>query len=496
MQGKLSDRDKVAHLLRRFGFGASNWEMEKYAPLGPGKTLDALLKVDLENDHGVHPLRFAFREKEDADPGAYRFRNFWTYQMLVTQTPLREKMALFWHSHFAVSDNKVENGLAMLDYLHALRKDPLGKFEDILVRMCQCPAVLYNLDVRLITKARPNENFAREVMELYTVGIGNYTEQDIKEIAKAFTGWLTMNTYWEMKGNNEKKLRFMMENQTPFTFFAYAPGVHLEGQKTVLGKAVDDGYDVLKLLATHSKTAEFLCGKLWRFFVSDKPDPAGVKRLAAKFRSSGGSISATLREMASLPQFWAPEVVGGLVKNPVDYAVGMCRAMNTGPEILARTKMSQPFHKPMESEAADPISNVTWNMEQMGLDLFYPETVAGWEPGPSWINTNNLNARRKFEGLFTWVKTKVDGKDKWVPGPTMAYVVDQITIAQPATPLELAKAICNVFDYRLSDFQLTTLVPLVEKRGGVKALEKKDAAVYLVESVLRIVRNAPEAHLC
>ena len=200
--------------------------------------------------------------------------------------------------------------------------------------------------------------------------------------------------------------------------------------------------------------------------------------------------------MAALPQFWSSGVVGGLIKNPVDYAVGMCRAMQAGPEILARVKQGEPYDKPMESEVADPIANVTWNMEQMGMDLLYPETVAGWEPGPTWITTNNLNARRKFEGLFTWVKTKVDGKDKWVPGPTTAYVIDRIVKSTPTTNLELAKSIYNVFDYRLTEAQMDTLLPLIEKRGGTKALDKQASAVYLVESVLRIVRNAPEAHLC
>ena len=185
----MTKEERIAHLLRRFGFGASFAEMEFYSPLGEDGTIERLIEYEkVPEGFDVSPARFAQENQQGVEllrmPAVV---GWWTLRMLSTQRPLQEKLTLFWHDHFAVSASKVNQPLMMLDYLNTLRAGASGKFRSLLLSVSRDPAMIRWLDNETNVKGKPNENFAREIMELFTLGIGNYTEADVQEAARAFT---------------------------------------------------------------------------------------------------------------------------------------------------------------------------------------------------------------------------------------------------------------------------------------------------------------------
>ena len=271
MSLNLTDRQKVGHLLRRFGFGASLPEMEVYGKMKPDQVMEKLLDFGDESDLS-EPMRWAFIKNNDPQPNTYRFRMHWILQMMRTETPLREKLALFWHDHFAVVDEDVAHGLAISDYMQKVRSNPAGDFREILKKMSVSTAVMRQLNVEMYTKAKPNENFARELLELYTLGEGNhYTEKDIVEVARAMTGWAYLDVYWRLGETNDERLRAMVRHDTPGIFYFYAPDAHINGDKDVLGEKVDTFDDVLDLLVAHPGTAQYISTKLWEWFRLSEP---------------------------------------------------------------------------------------------------------------------------------------------------------------------------------------------------------------------------------
>ncbi|MES1227505.1 MAG: DUF1800 family protein, partial [Armatimonadota bacterium] len=191
-----TERDKIAHLLRRFGLGASEAEMEFYSKGGLKGAIDKLLNFEQVEEPFVYDIQNMFLEIPNKKTAVKvkqlkpRGTQVWWYtRLLTTQRPLEQKMTVFWHNHFATSAQKVDNGEAMYTHIETLRANAFGRFEDLLLAVSRDPAMLYWLDNGDNLRGKPNENFAREVMELFTLGIGNYTEKDVQEAARAFTGW-------------------------------------------------------------------------------------------------------------------------------------------------------------------------------------------------------------------------------------------------------------------------------------------------------------------
>src|SRR5450432_4935955 len=226
-------------------------------------------------------------------------RGWWVEEMLATPSPLTERMTLFWHNHFVSSQQKVKLAELMYRQNVTLRANALGNFGVLLHAIGRDPAMVIYLDSAQNRKGTPNENFAREVMELFTLGEGNYTEQDVKEAARAFTGWSLDRTSGQ---------------------FVFRRFIHDDGVKTVLGRTGNlDGDQVLDILLAQPATAEFVTSKLWREFVSPDPDPREVRRIAQLFRSSNYDIKVALRALLTCDAFWAPENRGTLVKSPVEF---------------------------------------------------------------------------------------------------------------------------------------------------------------------------------
>ncbi|HEY2815747.1 MAG TPA: DUF1800 domain-containing protein [Casimicrobiaceae bacterium] len=360
------------HLLARTGFGPTTTEVRTYASLSRSEAIERLLSEVKTEPLTSPPVwlhdaalfkrpaqmttaeeRKAFQQSETRR--AMELRGWWIREMLVTPSPLTERMALFWHNHFVSGEQKVRDARMMYAQNALFRTQALGSFATLLHAVGKDPAMVVYLDNARNRKGAPNENFAREVMELFTLGQGHYTEDDIKEAARAFTGWSVDRASGA---------------------FAYRPRLHDDGQKTVFGKTgAFDGDAVLDLILERRETAEFIVAKLWKEFVSPTPDPHIVASIACDFRASQYGVKVALRDLLETNAFWARENRGTLVKSPVEIVVGALRQLDVSPDETV------------------PLALV---LGGMGQNLFGPPNVRGWPGGDAWINSSTLLARKQF----------------------------------------------------------------------------------------------------
>jgi uncharacterized protein (DUF1800 family) len=361
--------DDARHLLNRTGFGAPPSSVAAFAKLSRQQAVERLLTsartapvLTPPVQTFVPPSRIKAASEEEKkallraefEKGA-DLRGWWLQEMLQTPSPLTERMTLFWHNHFVSSQQKVKFSHLMLEQNLLLRRHALGNFGQLLHAVAKDPAMILYLDSATNRKGQPNENFAREVMELFTLGEGRYSEQDIKEAARAFTGWSIDRESGE---------------------YLWRPMIHDNETKTVLGRSGNfDGDDVLDILLQQPATAEFVVAKLWREFISPTPEPAELKRVADTFRGSAYDIRQTLRALLLSKAFWAGENRGVLVKSPVDLVVGSVRTL--------------------EVRVPDALP-LAFTVRNLGQDLFAPPNVRGWPGGDSWINATTLLARKQF----------------------------------------------------------------------------------------------------
>jgi uncharacterized protein (DUF1800 family) len=369
--------DEARHLLNRTSFAANVDDINSFAKLTRAQAVDQLLAWTASNKvaipapawindfqsprrlRGMGEAERKLAQREQVEKGA-ELRGWWMTEMLTTPSPLTEKMVLFWHNHFVSSLQKVRSPVLMYRQQQLLRKHALGYFGDLLHDVSKDPAMVIYLDNASNRKGQPNENFAREVMELFTLGEGNYSEQDIKEAARAFTGWSIDPDTGE---------------------FMWRPLIHDDGVKTVLGRSGNfDGDAVLDILLAQPSTAEFIVAKLWREFVSAAPDAVEVKRIARMFRDNRYNIKVALRAILTSDAFYAPQNRAALIKSPVELIVGTLRQFRfeTG-EVIPFVLASR----------------------QLGQDLFAPPNVKGWPGGEAWINSATLLQRKQLlERLF------------------------------------------------------------------------------------------------
>ena len=363
--------DEARLLLNRTGFGATPQEIAEYARYARTEAVERLLRGARNLPRGFGPewideyqrpgaLRALSEDERKAAQRvqferAVELRSWWLTEMLATSSRLTERMTLFWHNHFVSSLQKVKSPKLMYRQNLLLRRHALGNFGELLHAVSKDPAMIVYLDTATNRRGRPNENFAREAMELFTLGEGNYTEQDVREAARAFTGW-------------------SIEPETGE--YRWRPFAHDGGAKTVLGRSGNfDGDAVLDILLAQPATAEFVVAKLWREFVSPQPDAAEVRRIGARFRDSDYDIKVALRELLLSPGFWAASNRAALIKSPVDLVVGT-------------------LHE-LEISIGDPLPFVL-ALRQLGQDLFAPPNVKGWPGGEAWINSTTLLARKQF----------------------------------------------------------------------------------------------------
>lgn len=485
--------ERRAHILRKLGFGASWAEADKVKDLDEKKLVQFL--TARQPDVDIHPLRFAYREDVDAEPYTYRFRVWWGFQMLLGANPLQERLTAFWHDHFAVSEGKVEDGLMMLAYVQALRENPFGKFRDILKRIVTEPAFLKFLDIRMTSKKSPNENFGREVLELYTLGIGHYSESDIKETSRAFAGWGYLNTYYDTADKHDLKLRHMEVQDQPFAVFALFPNQLDEGEKKILGwKGNFDGFEILEKLANDPRTGKHICGKLWAYFVYDNPEDSLQEKFASVWKKTDGDIGAILREFTTWPEFWNDRARQGSVKNPMDYALGICRAQQTDKHVRTLVKVGERFDKPIEEEAFNGVGGMIYWIGLMGMDLLFPEDVDGWKWGAAWANENTMVKRMQFRGILTY-KQVSKNPDKWMPDVPTQNMIQAMTPHKDKPVEEQVEIFCSMFDARISDHAKKSIVDQFNKSNLKGTYQKEEWIGWVLSEGLRLMVAAPEFHV-
>jgi uncharacterized protein (DUF1800 family) len=361
--------EEARHLLVRTGFDASVETMAKLKPLSyeaaVRQLLDGVRSEPLTaapawiNDPPPDPKQLKSADEtarkqmhDEQRQHAIALKAWWYREMLETDSPLTERLTLFWHNHFTSSLQKVKWPPYLYQQNLLLRRYALGNFAAMLHAVARDPAMLIYLDSQKNHRSKPNENFARELLELFTLGQGHYTEGDIKEAARAFTGWMVDRGSGKFSVNRRQ---------------------HDDGEKVFLGRnGRFGGDDILDILLSQPRTGEFITEKLWREFVSDNPDPQEVKRLARIFRDSGYELRPLMYALLTTPTFRDVANRGTLIKSPTELVVGTLRQ----------------FHVPVSDNRLLVRAGI-----QLGQNLFDPPNVKGWPGGQAWITSSSLLAR-------------------------------------------------------------------------------------------------------
>jgi uncharacterized protein (DUF1800 family) len=374
----ITNQLKNQHLLWRAGFGPMAEEFHQLATASQKSYVHLLFKasskdpvnISVANNAtqglmmGIKDISMRSKPLDDEQRKKLRQQSredlkslnlVWLTQMVDTGQQLREKMSLFWHGHFA---SRNLNILYQQQLLDIIRQNALGNFGDLLREVSKSAAMINFLNNNQNRKDHPNENFAREVMELFTLGRGNYTENDVKEAARAFTGWGV-----EISGE-----------------FKFRPFQHDSNEKTVLGKSGNfDGDDVISILIENKQTARFITRKIYRYFVNDTVNEEQVEKLANRFYQSNYDISALMKDIFSSDWFFDANNIGSRIKSPVELIVGIRRAL------------------PMKIEN----ESVQLTLQRLlGQLLFYPPNVAGWPGGKNWIDSSSLMLRMRIPQMI------------------------------------------------------------------------------------------------
>jgi uncharacterized protein (DUF1800 family) len=342
----------AAHLLRRAGFGGTTSDVAAFAQLDARRAVDALLHpASADVDFPDYPPELGTLSNAMYGQRKTAVQLWWLDRMLRSRRQLVEKMTLFWHNHFATAVSK--SPPEMMAQQNALfRAQGLGNFRTLLASITRDPAMLVWLDNRFNTKAHPNENYAREVMELFALGLGNYTEDDVKQGARAFTGWT------------------LKAGQAFFN-----PAQHDDGEKTLLGRTgtfnADDAISIIVSQPIHQR---FISRKLLEAFVYSDPEPELIEAVASAYALSGYDIAHTLGTILRSNVFYSTRAYRSMPKGPIEFAVGTLRYIG----------------------ATQVPPNLPGLLARMGQEPMNPPSVKGWDGGPAWINTSTMLARFNF----------------------------------------------------------------------------------------------------
>ena len=425
------NRDLAAHLLERAGFGGTPAEIDALAKMTPQQAIARLVRFQGADDSRLPP----FDESGIHDPGlepfppsrpavtdlakkngealgikvkptgnrrlqpivdeffywlrasmleTNRVAYWWANRMLTSPRPLAEKMALFWHGHYAVNEPKVRDYRKLLAELQLYENHGTGNFRDLMIAMAEDPGMLTFLDAGVNVKGAPNENFAREIMEMFTMGVGHYSEKDIREAARAFTGW------------NYVDLKFVVNRNQ-----------HDDGVKTFLGKTGNfDGVQIIDIIMQQPATADYIAGKLYRFFVRQDLSPELQKKLGSVLRENRYEIAPLLETMFLSRDFYSPASVGTQIKSPVELAVST--------------------YKKLGLDAVPGAPDFNNETAALGQRLFSPPTVAGWAGGRSWITPGLLLERGNFARDVLFPDINFVAPDRVAASEEVRRVADRI----------------------------------------------------------------------
>ncbi|MBY0523683.1 MAG: DUF1800 domain-containing protein [Gemmataceae bacterium] len=437
----------AGHLYRRAAFGAALPELHDAVKRGLPATLERLFQGQAPtNDNFADTRRTSGL---NGGRNAFDLRGWWVYWMLKGAHPLREKLTLFWHNHFATSIVKVQKPRAMFEQNELMYRHAAGKFAPFLLAMSKDPAMLVWLDSNSNVKGKPNENFAREVMELFSLGVGNYTEKDVREAARAFTGWHT---------DGER--------------FTFKQNLHDGDSKTVLGQSGNwNGDDVLRILLEQSAASRFLVRKFYRFYVSEEAPPDHfIQPLAEAFKKSDYDTAALLKTILQSRHFYSAYAYRQRIKSPVEYC--LCAGHQVGQNLLTPRAL-------------------VGRLEAMGQQLFAPPNVKGWEYGKSWLNTSTVLARHNFAQAITSGKTEINAED---PEARIAIAIDAAALVRKAQLTEPKPTVAFLLD-TLVDGEVSPSAreKLIEYLADGKP--EGDARDTRVREVVHAIMTMPEYQL-
>jgi uncharacterized protein (DUF1800 family) len=490
--------DQARHLLWRAGFGGTPEQIETLVSWGPEKSVDYMLDVDKvpyeevklsqfdksiirpptpeeqakarqarqsKDEEAIARLRVMQQEREARDREQIRqMQQWWLRRMIETPRPLEEKMTLFWHGHFATSYRTVENSYHMFMQNELFRKHAVGNFGDMLYAIIRDPAMLKYLNNNESRKNHPNENLAREIMELFSLGLGNYTEHDIKEGARALTGYTYYDDEFQFQKNN-----------------------HDTGNKTILGASgTFDGEGFVKLILESKACSHYIARKLYKNFVADIPpleatdndrtlDPAmkaAVSDLAGTLSASNYALKPVLRRMFLSEHFYDAKIRNQQIKSPVQLVVGAIRSLNT----------------PVRS-----LSLLNDALDLMGQNLLMPPSVKGWDGGRSWINTSTLYVRQNIMAfLLTGKKPQgydaMANQEKFDPQPLLS----ELAKANPGAEKDTAKVGEFLLKLTLGSAPTDARGILADFAGSLGIGVTND----LVTGMLLLITAMPEYQLC
>jgi uncharacterized protein (DUF1800 family) len=364
---------QAAHLYRRAGFAADAATLSAAVEQSPQEVVRGLFQASESPEYRAEVDELARATVATGD--AKKLPAWWTYRLLTTPTPLHEKAVLFWHGHFATSAAKVEDPELMREQNELLRRHALGDFGAMVQEISRDPAMLLWLDSATNRKAHPNENYAREVMELFCLGEGNYTEQDIRELARCFTGW-------EIKLKQYRFNRYQADSET----------------KSLFGQPVRTGEEGVDLVLRRDACPRFVVRKLIQFYLFDEPAPseALIDPLARQLRESNLVVAPVLQTMLASNLCFSRHAIGRKVRSPVELGIGFLRAL----------------------EGTTNSYDLATGLADLGQHLFYPPNVKGWDGGRTWINSSTLLGRANL------IRTLLDHNKTRFAGGTLAQLVD------------------------------------------------------------------------
>ena len=374
---------EISHLLRRAGFGATPGEMDRYIEMDYSEVVDELLNAPGTSTMPDDVIFRMFPEYH-ASLGVDACAN-WAYRMVSTDSPLEEKITLFWHGIFATGNDKLNNPLVLLNQIDTFRRNGMGRFDDILLDLSRDPAMLIWLDNQTNHKDSINENYGREILELFSMGVGNYTEDDIKECARAFTGWSVKNAeYMALMGQKDSIWHYSRISW----HYEYRQNDHDDTEKTFLGeKGKFDGEDIIEIICRQESTARFISRHLYNFFVEDEvqvpswqdvppKNPKAISILTDAYFEHGHDLKKVLKVLFESDFFKESEYKK--VKGPAEMVINVLR-------------LSGGFEEPTLS-----MIQAVEEAGYMGQLLFYPPSVEGWHTGREWITSGSVLDRVNF----------------------------------------------------------------------------------------------------
>jgi uncharacterized protein (DUF1800 family) len=465
------DMTLMAHLLRRAGFGATRDELEASVAKGYEAVVEELLHPGdpqtMPEDliRRYHVDQSELRQLDAA--GAT-----WLYRMITTRCPLEEKIALFWHSLFATGYSKLNQARALLNQIDMFRRYGLGRFDTLLVELSKDPAMIIWLDNNNNHKGSINENYGRELLELFSMGIGNYTEQDIKECSRAFTGWTLGNAEY-------MAMRASKDSIWPYSriawHFAYRDADHDDGEKTFLGETGRfNGEEIIAIIARQEATARFISRRLFQFFAADDIDAEGEQVVQGMMRSyfdSGYEIRAVLRTLFH-SDYFKSKARYARVKGPVELLVGALRLAGSyrKPTLGAHQLAYQTFY--------------------MGQGLLQPPSVEGWHEGLEWIDSGSLLERLNF------IAKELSN----VSNPGVQAIIDRLAAEDGGTltPAQLVDQCLDLMGpLTVDDETRAALVAFATTEGDLhlKGRQPGDASEQRVGNLLRMIVSTREFQL-